>query len=61
MNAMNDELPRIQEQVYYGHINSRTNVLEKFLSESGINRHNPQVKCLKNFEEMYKFGLALVT
>ncbi|KAF9602136.1 hypothetical protein IFM89_025181 [Coptis chinensis] len=43
MNAMNDELPRIQEQVYYGHINSRTDVLEKFLSESGFHRYNPQI------------------
>lgn len=43
MNAMNDELPRIQEQVYYGQINSKTDVLDKFLSESGITRYNPQV------------------
>ena len=43
MNAMNDELPRIQEQVYYGQINSHTDVLDKFLSESGISRYNPQV------------------
>ncbi|CAL1385560.1 unnamed protein product [Linum trigynum] len=43
MNAMNDELPRIQEQVYYGHITSRTDVLEKFLSEGGISRYNPQI------------------
>lgn len=43
INAMNDELPRIQEQVYYGHINSRTDVLEKFLSENGISRYNPQI------------------
>ncbi|CAK7357042.1 unnamed protein product [Dovyalis caffra] len=43
MNAMNDELTRIQEQVYYGHINSRTDVLDKFLSESGISRYNPQI------------------
>ncbi|KAJ0710636.1 putative UDP-glucose:Glycoprotein Glucosyltransferase [Helianthus annuus] len=43
MNAMNDELPRIQEQVYYGQINSRTDVLDKFLSESGIQRYNPQI------------------
>lgn len=43
LNAMNDELPRIQEQVYYGHINSRTDVLDKFLSENGISRYNPQV------------------
>lgn len=41
---MNDELPRIQEQVYYGHIQSRTDVLDKFLSENGISRYNPQVK-----------------
>lgn len=43
MNAMNDELPRIQEQVYYGHINSRTDVLDKFLSESSISRYNPRI------------------
>ncbi|XP_044490237.1 UDP-glucose:glycoprotein glucosyltransferase isoform X2 [Mangifera indica] len=43
INAMNDELPRIQEQVYYGHINSRTDVLDKFLSENGIIRYNPQI------------------
>ena len=43
MNEMNDELPRIQEQVYYGQINSHTDVLDKFLSESGVPRYNPQV------------------
>ncbi|PON86639.1 UDP-glucose:Glycoprotein Glucosyltransferase [Trema orientale] len=43
VNAMNDELPRLQEQVYYGHINSHTDVLDKFLSESGISRYNPQI------------------
>ncbi|KAF6171102.1 hypothetical protein GIB67_020581 [Kingdonia uniflora] len=43
MNAMNEELPRIQEKVYYGHINSRTDVLDKFLSESSYNRYNPQI------------------
>ncbi|XP_072958522.1 UDP-glucose:glycoprotein glucosyltransferase [Typha angustifolia] len=43
MNAMNGELPRIQEQVYYGHINSRTDVLEKFLSEGGYKRYNPSI------------------
>eukprot|EP00257_Ricinus_communis_P021573 XP_015581097.1 UDP-glucose:glycoprotein glucosyltransferase isoform X1 [Ricinus communis] len=43
MIAMNDELPRIQEQVYYGHINSRTDILDKFLSESSISRYNPQI------------------
>ncbi|KAG5548754.1 hypothetical protein RHGRI_014196 [Rhododendron griersonianum] len=43
MNAMNDELPRIQEQVYYGHINSHTDVLDKFLLESGVPRYNPQI------------------
>ncbi|KAE8009047.1 hypothetical protein FH972_005504 [Carpinus fangiana] len=43
INAMNDELPRIQEQVYYGHIQSRTDVLDKFLSENGISRYNPQI------------------
>ena len=40
---MNDELPKIQEQVYYGQIESRTNVLDKLLSESGLSRYNPQV------------------
>ncbi|OMO74262.1 Glycosyl transferase, family 8 [Corchorus capsularis] len=43
VNAMNDELPRIQEQVYYGQINSRTDVLDKFLSENGVSRYNPQI------------------
>ncbi|KAM6554272.1 hypothetical protein CsatB_015034 [Cannabis sativa] len=43
INAMNDELPRLQEQVYYGHINSHTDVLDKYLSESGISRYNPQI------------------
>ncbi|KAK8444902.1 hypothetical protein SEVIR_9G223900v4 [Setaria viridis] len=43
MNAMNDELPRIQEQVYYGHIQSHTDVLEKFLSESSYKRYNPSI------------------
>ncbi|XP_071724923.1 LOW QUALITY PROTEIN: UDP-glucose:glycoprotein glucosyltransferase-like [Rutidosis leptorrhynchoides] len=43
MNAMNEELPKIQEQVYYGEINTRTDVLDKFLSESGISRYNPQI------------------
>ncbi|XVE66939.1 hypothetical protein DITRI_Ditri08aG0119800 [Diplodiscus trichospermus] len=43
INAMNDELPRIQEQVYYGQINSRTDILDKFLSENGVSRYNPQI------------------
>ncbi|XP_077249735.1 EMS-MUTAGENIZED BRI1 SUPPRESSOR 1 isoform X2 [Tasmannia lanceolata] len=43
INAMNEELPRIQEQVYYGHITTHTDVLEKFLSESGYHRYNPQI------------------
>ncbi|KAM7478863.1 hypothetical protein LguiA_027076 [Lonicera macranthoides] len=43
MNAMNDELPRIQEQVYYGQISTKTDVLDKFLSETGIHRYNPQI------------------
>lgn len=50
---MNDELPRIQEQVYYGHINSRTDVLDKFLSENGIIRYNPQVKVMIKFSFVY--------
>lgn len=45
---MNDELPRIQEQVYYGHINSQTDVLDKFLLESGTTRYNPQVNAFQN-------------
>ncbi|GLU02935.1 hypothetical protein SLE2022_201650 [Rubroshorea leprosula] len=43
VNAMNDELSRIQEQVYFGHINSNTDILDKFLSESGVSRYNPQI------------------
>lgn len=41
---MNDELPRLQEGVYYGAINIRTNILEKFLTEEGQPRYNPQVQ-----------------
>ncbi|GMH06742.1 hypothetical protein Nepgr_008582 [Nepenthes gracilis] len=43
ISAMNEEVPRIQEQVYFGHIDSQTDVLDKFLSESGISRYNPQI------------------
>ncbi|KAK6945622.1 Glucosyltransferase 24, catalytic domain [Dillenia turbinata] len=43
LNAMNEELPRIQEQVYFGHITSQTNVLDKILSENGIQRFNPLI------------------
>lgn len=43
LNAMNDELPRIQEQVYYGNIGSHTDVLDKFLSENGVRRYNPLI------------------
>ncbi|XP_054800106.1 UDP-glucose:glycoprotein glucosyltransferase isoform X1 [Prosopis cineraria] len=43
INALNDETPRIQEQVYFGHINSHTDVLAKFLSEAGIQRYNPRI------------------
>ncbi|KAG9456989.1 hypothetical protein H6P81_001497 [Aristolochia fimbriata] len=43
LNAMNEELPRIQEQVYYGQITSHTDVLEKFLSGSSYHRYNPQI------------------
>lgn len=44
MNAMNDETAKIQELVYFGHINSHTDILDKFLSESGVQRYNPQVQ-----------------
>jgi hypothetical protein len=43
MNAINYELPRIQEQVYYGHIQSHTDILDKFLAESSYKRYNPSV------------------
>ncbi|XP_010436736.1 PREDICTED: UDP-glucose:glycoprotein glucosyltransferase-like [Camelina sativa] len=43
LNAMNDEFPKIQEQVYYGQIESHTNVLDKLLSESGLPRYNPHI------------------
>lgn len=32
-----------QEQVYYGRINSRTDILDKYLSENGIHRYNLQI------------------
>lgn len=50
---MNDELPRIQEQVYYGQINSHTDVLDKFLSESGVQRYNPKVNFVGMFLAKY--------
>ncbi|KAK7247307.1 hypothetical protein RIF29_42188 [Crotalaria pallida] len=43
INALNDETPRIQEQVYFGKIKSNTDVLDKFLSETGIQRYNPKI------------------
>ncbi|KAI4296235.1 hypothetical protein L6164_036209 [Bauhinia variegata] len=43
LNALNDETSRIQEQVYFGRINSHTDVLAKFLSEAGIQRYNPRI------------------
>ncbi|XP_057737491.1 UDP-glucose:glycoprotein glucosyltransferase [Arachis stenosperma] len=42
-NALNEETQRIQEGVYFGQINSHTDVLDKFLSEAGIQRYNPQI------------------
>lgn len=43
MSAMNDELPRLQEKLYYGQIHSHTDILEHFLSENSFKRYNPQV------------------
>ncbi|KAJ4784375.1 UDP-glucose:glycoprotein glucosyltransferase 1 [Rhynchospora pubera] len=43
MNAMNEEMQRLQEQVYYGQIGSHTDILDKFLSESGYKRYNPAI------------------
>lgn len=49
---MNEELPKIQEQVYYGQINSHTDVLDKFLSESGVQRYNPKVHSVRNVKQI---------
>ncbi|XP_024522450.1 UDP-glucose:glycoprotein glucosyltransferase-like isoform X1 [Selaginella moellendorffii] len=43
MAAMNEELPKIQEMVYFGQIHSRTDVLDKFLAEEGLKRYNPKI------------------
>ncbi|XP_027931508.1 UDP-glucose:glycoprotein glucosyltransferase [Vigna unguiculata] len=43
LNALNDETQRIQEQVYFGQIKAHTDVLDKFLSEAGIQRYNPRI------------------
>lgn len=43
MNAMNEEMQKLQEQVYYGQISSHTDILDKFLSEGGYKRYNPSV------------------
>lgn len=60
MNAMNDELPRIQEQVYYGQISAKTDVLDKFLSETGIHRYNPQVRHNVSLEVFYTLLLFVI-
>lgn len=41
--AMNEELPKIQEGVYFGHINSNTDILDKFLREKGYPRYNSHI------------------
>ncbi|XP_050875977.1 zinc finger BED domain-containing protein RICESLEEPER 2 [Lathyrus oleraceus] len=43
LNALNDETQRLQEQVYFGQIKSHTDVLDKLLSEAGIQRYNPRI------------------
>ncbi|KAG0448863.1 hypothetical protein HPP92_027626 [Vanilla planifolia] len=53
INAMNEELSRIQEQVYYGQITSNTDVLDKFLSESAYHRYNPQVVGKKEYKNKF--------
>ncbi|CAN6458439.1 unnamed protein product [Victoria cruziana] len=62
INAMNEELPRIQEQVYYGNIDSRTDILEKLLSENGYGRYNPRIvavgKGQKKFISLTKEALS---
>lgn len=60
MNAMNDELPRIQEQVYYGQISTKTDVLDKFLSETGVHRYNPQVRHDVSLEIFYALMLFVI-
>ncbi|XP_024372023.1 UDP-glucose:glycoprotein glucosyltransferase isoform X2 [Physcomitrium patens] len=55
--AMNEELPRLQEGVYYGAINLRTDILEKFLSEEGQPRYNPQIVAVPKEDRKY-VGLA---
>ncbi|KAI5390090.1 hypothetical protein KIW84_075422 [Lathyrus oleraceus] len=45
LNALNDETQRLQEQVYFGQIKSHTDVLDKLLSEAGIQHYNPQIIC----------------
>ncbi|KAG0591180.1 hypothetical protein KC19_1G156300 [Ceratodon purpureus] len=57
VQAMNDELPRLQEGVYYGAINIRTDILEKFLTEEGQPRYNPQIVAIPKEERKY-VGLA---
>ncbi|KAI5389845.1 hypothetical protein KIW84_075234, partial [Lathyrus oleraceus] len=43
LNALNDETQRLQEQVYFGQIKSHTDVLDKLLSEAGIQGYNPRI------------------
>lgn len=43
LQAMSEELPKIQEGVYFGHINAHTDILEKFLKEKTYFRYNPDI------------------
>ncbi|MCO5576449.1 hypothetical protein L7F22_030259 [Adiantum nelumboides] len=43
VQAMSEELPKIQEGVYFGHINSHTDILEKFMKEKAYFRYNPNI------------------
>eukprot|EP00250_Pteridium_aquilinum_P011892 c20372_g1_i1 orf=227-5122(+) len=57
LQAMNEELPKIQEGVYFGHINSHTDILEKFLKEKTYARYNPHIVATSK-EDLKHISLA---
>ncbi|KAJ7513700.1 hypothetical protein O6H91_23G011200 [Diphasiastrum complanatum] len=51
--AMNEELPRIQESVYFGKIKSHDDVLDSLFSEGSYPRYNPQIISSRKEDRKY--------
>ncbi|CAM6098919.1 unnamed protein product [Calypogeia fissa] len=53
ITAMNEEQTRLQEAVYYGRVNGRTDILDHFWSDGGQARYNPQIVGTKKEERKF--------